>query len=137
MFEYGHATREIQFIHLKGLCPHGLNTFYCYAGSAYSLPRSQGCAIVMMNGAAISCTIKKHTTTASSTCHDELIEFWIAGNKTTGFRNIMSEAGMHPDAPTQVHQDNDAAIQIEMNRGSVGSHSRHISGKVLTSHNKI
>ena len=44
---------------------------------------------------------------------------------------------MHPEAPTQVYQDNDAAIQIEMNRGSLGSHSRHIARKVLTSRNKI
>ena len=40
---------------------------------------------------------------------------------------------MHPEAPTQVYQDNNAAIQIELNRGSLGSHSRHISRKVLTS----
>ena len=82
--------------------------------------------IGMMNGAAISCTSKKHTTTASSTCHDELIEFWIAENKTAGFRSIMSETGMYPEAPSHIYQDNDAAIQIEINRGSLGSHSRHI-----------
>ena len=80
---------------------------------------------------AISCTSKKHAITASSTYHDELIEFWIVGNKTAGFRNIMPETGMNPDAPTQVYQDNDAAIQIEMNRDSLGSHRRHILGNCL------
>ena len=49
----------------------------------------------------------------------------------------MPEAGMHPEAPTQVYQDNDAAIQILLNRGSLGSRSRHISRKVLTSRNKV
>ena len=49
----------------------------------------------------------------------------------------MSDTGMHPEAPTQVYQDNDAAIQIELNRDSLGSHSRHTSRKVLTSPNKM
>ena len=91
VFECGHTTRAIGLIYSKGLCDHGLNTLYCYADSAHSIPRSQGCTLVLMNGAAISCISKKHTTTASSTCHDKLIEFWIAGSKTAGFRNILSE----------------------------------------------
>ena len=62
VFEYGHATREIGLIYSKGLCDHGLNTLCCYA---HSLPRSQGCALVMRNGAAISCTFKKPAITAS------------------------------------------------------------------------
>ena len=49
----------------------------------------------------------------------------------------MPETGMHPEALTQVYQDNDAAIQIELNGGALGSHSRHISRKVLASRNKI
>ena len=49
----------------------------------------------------------------------------------------MPDMGMRPEAPTQVYQDNDAAIQIELNRGSLGSHSRHISREVLASRNKI
>ena len=49
----------------------------------------------------------------------------------------MPETGMHLDAATQIYQDNDAAIQIELNRGSLGSHSRHIPRKVPTSRNKV
>ena len=137
MLECGHATREIGLIYSKGLSPHGTSTLYCYADSAHPLPRSQGCSIVMMNGTVISCTSKKNTTTTSSACHDVLIEFWIVGNTTAGFSNIMSETGMHPEAPTQVYQNSDAAIQIEMKGSSLGSHSRHIARKELTSRNKI
>ena len=137
VFEYGYATRETGIIYSKGLDEHGVNTIYCYADSAHSLPRSQGCTICMMNGGAITATSKKHTITANSTCHDELIEFWRAGNKVAGLRNIQSEVGMHPEAPSVIYQDNQAAIQIEMNRGSLGEHSRHISRKVLSSRNKI
>ena len=75
VFEYGHAIREIGLIYSKGPCEFGPSTIYCYADSAHSLPRSQGCTFVMVNVAAIFCTSKKHTITASSTCHDDLIEF--------------------------------------------------------------
>jgi hypothetical protein len=136
-FEYGYTTRDMGLIYSKDIDKHGLNTIYNYADYAHSLPRSQGCNVTMMNGAAISLSSKKHTLTASSSCHDELIEFWKAANKVAGIRNIMSEMGMHQERPTVIYQDNEAAIQIEMNRGSLSNQSRHIERKVLASRNKI
>ena len=80
---------------------------------------------------------KKHTITAASTCHDELIEFSIACNKVIGFRNLSSEMGMYQQAPTVVYQDNEAAVKIETNRGSLSSRSKHIDLKVLSARNKV
>jgi hypothetical protein len=137
VFEYGYTTRHTGIIYTRGLDRHGLNVLYCYADSAHSLPRSYGCTVTMMNGAALSLSAKKHTITANSTCHDELIEFWIASNKVAGFRNIMEEMGLAQDLPTTVYQDNESAIQIEVNRGSLSNQSRHIERKVLASRNKI
>jgi len=137
VFEYGLATKDVGIIYSKGLDKHGVNVLYCYADSSHSVPRSQGCTIVMMNGAAVSMTSKKHTVTAASTCHDELIEFSTACNKVSGMRNMMSEVGMHENEPTVVYQDNEAAIQIAKNRGSLSNRSRHIDLKVLQSRNKI
>ena len=45
--------------------------------------------------------------------------------------------GMAPDRPTKVYQDNESAIQIEFNRGSLSNRSKHIDRTVLTSRNKI
>jgi hypothetical protein len=91
----------------------------------------------MMNGAAISMSAKKHTLAASSTCHDEIIEFSIAANKVVGFRNMMEEMHLSQDRPTTIYQDNEAAIMISMNRGSMSNQSRHIERRVLTCRNKI
>ena len=45
--------------------------------------------------------------------------------------------GLAQDLPTVVYQDNESAIQIESNRGSLSNQSRHIERKVLASRNKI
>ena len=137
VFEYGYTTRHLGIIYSKGLDKHGDNTAYCYADSGHSLPRSYGSTIAMMNGAVISLSAKRHTLTASSTCHDELIEFSIAVNRMVGFRNIMAEMGLMQEQATTIYQDNEAAIQIALNRGALSKQSRHIDRRILTSRNKI
>jgi hypothetical protein len=119
VFEYGFTTRHLGIIYSKGLDKHGDNTTYCFADSGHSLPRSYGCTIAMMNGAVISLSAKRHTLTASSTCHDEIIEFSIAVARMVGFRNIMSEMGLEQTEATTIYQDNEAAIQIALNRGAL------------------
>jgi hypothetical protein len=137
VFEYGFTTREIGLIYSKGLDKHGVNNMYCFADSGHSLPRSYGCTLPMMNGAALSLSAKKHTLTASSTMHDELIEFGIATNRIVGFRNMAHEMGFAQEKATTIYQDNEASIQVMVNRGSLSKQSRHIDRKILTSRNKI
>lgn len=136
-FEYGFTTRHTGLIYSKGLDKHGVNVLSCHADSGHSLPRSYGCTIVSLNGAAISLSAKRHTLTGSATCHDEIIEFSIAGNKVVGYRNMMEEMHLAQDKPTVIYQDNEAAIMIEKNRGSLSGQSRHIERKVLTCRNKV
>jgi hypothetical protein len=137
VFEYGFTTRHLGIIYSKGLDKHENNTTYCFADSGHSLPRSYGCTIAMMNGAVISLSAKKHTLTASSTCHDEIIEFSIAVSRMVGFRNIMSEMGLEQTEATTIYQDNEAAIQIALNRGALSKQSRHIDRRILASRNKV
>jgi hypothetical protein len=137
VFEYGFTTRHLGIIYSKGLDKHGDNTTYCYADSGHSLPRSYGCTLSMMNGAVTSLSAKRHTLTASSTCHDELIEFSIAVQRMVGFRNVMCEMGLEQKEATPIYQDNEAAIQIAINRGALSKQSRHISRRILASRNKI
>ena len=137
VFEYGYTTREMGVIYSRGLDLHGDNTLYCYADSAHSLPRSYGCTIVMMNGGMLSLSAKRHTLTASSTCHDEIIEFAIAVNRVVGFRNMMCEMGLEQGDATTIYQDNEAAIHLAMNRGALSKQSRHIERKVLAARNKV
>ncbi len=137
MFEYGFTTRHTGLIYLKGLDRHGINVMSCYADSGHSLPRSYGSTTCMMNGAATSLSAKKHTLTASGTYHDEFIEFSIAANKVVGYRNMMKEMHLSQDKPTIIYQDNEAAIMIAMNRGSMSNQSRHVERRILTCRNKI
>jgi hypothetical protein len=69
--------------------------------------------------------------------HDESIEFSIAGNKMVGFRNMAIEMGFPQEKATTIYQDNEAAIQVMVNRGSLSKQSRHIERRVLTARNKI
>jgi hypothetical protein len=50
---------------------------------------------------------------------------------------MMEEMHLGQDKPTVIYQDNEAAIMIAMNRGSLSGQSRHIDRKVLTCRNKI
>jgi hypothetical protein len=137
VFEYGYTTRHLGIIYSRGLDEHGDNVTYCFADSGHSLPRSYGCTISMMNGAVTSLSAKRHTLTASSTCHDELIEFSIAVNRMVGFRNMMCEMGLQQEQATPIYQDNEAAIHIALNRGALSKQSRHIDRRVLASRNKV
>jgi hypothetical protein len=138
VFEYGYTTRHLGIIYSRGLDEHGDNVTYCFADSGHSLPRSYGCTIAMMNGGVISLSAKKHTLlTANSTCHDELIEFTIAVSRMVGFRNIMCEMGLEQEGATIIYKDNEAAIQIALNRGALSKKSRHIERRVLSARNKI
>jgi hypothetical protein len=137
VFEYAYTTREMGIIYSKGLDEHGDNCVYLYADSGHSLPRSYGCTLAMMNGGVLSASAKKHTLTATATTHDELIEFSIAANRAVGFRNIMSEMGLEQGKATTIYQDNEAAVQIALNRGSLSNQSRHIERRILTARNKV
>merc|ERR1711966_27504 len=45
--------------------------------------------------------------------------------------------GMADDGPTTIYQDNESAIQITMNRGSLSNRSKHMDRTVLRSRNKV
>jgi hypothetical protein len=137
VFEYAYTTREMGIMYSKGLDEHGDNCLYLYADSGHSLPRSYGSTMAMMNGGVLSASAKKHTLTATATTHDELIEFSIAANRAVGFRNVMSEMGLEQGKATTIYQDNEAAIQIAMNRGSLSNQSRHMERRILTARNKV
>jgi hypothetical protein len=137
VFEYGYTTREMGLIYSKGLDKHGDNVLYCYADSGHTLPRSYGSTMPMMSGAALGLSAKRHTLTASSTMHDEAIEYSIATNRMVGFRNMSSEMGFPQDRATKIYQDNEACIQIMKNRGSLSKLSRHIGRRIMTARNMI
>ena len=75
--------------------------------------------------------------TGCGTYHYEIIEFSIAANKVVGFRNVMEEMHLSQDRPTVIYQDNEAAIMIAKNRGSMSNLTRHVKRRILTCRNKI
>jgi hypothetical protein len=135
--EYGWSTRMYGVKYNGNLNLQIRNILTAYADSSFSTPRSQGCRIVLMNGAAISFTSKRHTTTDDSTTCAELTEAYLASCDIEGFRNLNAEIGLRDDSPTVLYQDNQAAIQIAMNRGSLSKKTRATEIRTLTIRNKI
>ena len=113
------------------------NKLVGFADSSFTLPRSQGCRQVMMNGAAVSFTSKRHTTTDESTTSAELTEAYLLACDVEGFRTLMAEVGLRQEEPTVLWQDNQSAITIAMNRGSLAKKSRAMDVRVLSIRNKI
>ena len=135
--QYGYTTRDRGIIYLGCLARDELNILVAYADSSLSLPRSQGCRMIIMNGAVISFSSKRHTTTDDSTAAAELTEQHLCACDVEGLRNLMKEVGLEQLEPTVIYQDNEAAIQIAINRGALSKQSRHIDRRVLASRNKI
>ncbi len=95
-----------------------------FADSSLTSPRSQGCRTIVMNRAAISLSSKKHTTTDDSTAAAELTELHLCAFDVMGLRELMKEIGLEQTELTIIFQDNQAAIQIAMNRGSLSKKTR-------------
>jgi hypothetical protein len=108
-----------------------------FADATLSVPRSQGARSIRLNCAAITITSKRHSTNVDSTTAAELTEAYLLACEIEGFRNLMSEVGLRQKGPTILYQDNKAAIQIAMNRGSLSRKTRGTDLRVLTLRNKV
>jgi hypothetical protein len=131
--EYGYSTRKTGLRYDGN--PGGkveVNIMEGFADSNLGVPRSQGSRSILMNKAAITCTSKRHTTTDDSTMAAELTEAHLLACEIEGFRVLMEEVGLKQIGPTRLYQDNKAAIQVAMNRGSLSRKTRGTDLKVLT-----
>jgi hypothetical protein len=135
--EYGFTTRKKGIIYSGFLNKDDLNVLVAYADSSLSIPRSQGCRLVLMNGAVISFTSKRHSTTDDSTAAAELTEQHLCACDVEGLRNLMREVGLEQSNPTTIYQDNQAAIHIANNRGALAKKTRAMEMRTLTVRNKI
>ena len=135
--EYGYSTRTKGIIYTGNLRKEDLNILVAYADSSLSIPRSQGCRMVIMNGAVISFTSKRHSTTDDSTAAAELTEQHLCACDVEGLRNLMKEVGLEQLEPTKIFQDNQAAIHIANNRGALAKKTRAMDMRTLTVRNKV
>ncbi len=114
-----------------------VNMLTGFADSSLSVPRSQGCRAIVMNKATVTMTSKRHSTTDDSTLAAELTEAYLLACEIEGFRNLMAEVGLEQKGPTILYQDNMAAIQVAMNRGSLSRKTMGTELRVLTYRNKV
>ena len=135
--EYGFHSRKQGILYSGNWEKEYLNILLAYADSSLSIPRSQGCRMVMMNGAIISFTSKRHTTTDDSTAAAELTEQHLCACDVEGLRNLMQEIGLVQREPTIIYQDNQAAIQIANNRGALAKKTRAMDMRTLAVRNKV
>ena len=137
ILEYGYHSRHMGLLYTRPLDDNKTNVLTSYADSGFSAPRSQGCRCVMLNGAAISLSSKRHTTTDDSTTAAELTEMYLCSCDVEGLRTLMAEVGLHQERPTIIYQDNQPAIHISMNRGALSKKTRAMDMRVLSVRNKI
>jgi hypothetical protein len=135
--EYGFHSRKQGILYSGNWEKEYLNILLAYADSSLSIPRSQGCRMVMMNGAIISFTSKRHSTTDDSTAAAELTEQHLCACDVEGLRNLMQEIGLVQKEPTIIYQDNQAAIQIANNRGALAKKTRAMDMRTLAVRNKV
>jgi hypothetical protein len=135
--EYGYSTRHMGLKYSCSKRKENWNKLVGFADANFALPRSQGCRHVMMNMAAISYTSKKHTTTDESTTASEITEAYLLACDGEGFRTLNEEIGLKQTEPTVLWQDNQSAIRIAMNRGSLAKKTRALGIRVLSIRNKI
>ena len=135
--EYGWSTRKMGLKYNGNLTDAEKNLLMSWADSSFTLPRSQGCRLIKMNAAAICFSSKRHTTTDDSTTAAELTELYLAACDVEAMRNLNDELGLKQNGPTVIYQDNQAAIQIAMNRGSLSRRTRATETRTLTVRNKI
>ncbi len=62
---------------------------------------------------------------------------YLAACEVEAIRNLNGEIGLELDGPTIIYQDNQAAIQIAMNRGSLSRKTRATETRTLTVRNKV
>ena len=67
----------------------------------------------------------------------QLTEQYLCSCNVEGLRQLMSEVGLHQQQPTTIWQDNQAAIQIAMNRGALAKKTRAMNMRTLSVRNKI
>jgi hypothetical protein len=125
--EYGYHTRRKGIVHLGFLEREDLNI----------VPRSQGCRMVLMNGAVISFTSKRHSTTDDFTAAAELTKQHLCACDVEGLRNLMKEIGLEQLNSTTIFQDNQAAIHIANNRGALAKKTRAMDMRTLAVRNKV
>ena len=135
--EYGFCTRKRGIIYLGFLDKEDLNILVAYADSSLSIPRSQGCRMVLMNGAIISFSSKRHSTTDDSTAAAELTEQHLCACDVEGLRSLMKEIGLEQMRPTIIYQDNQAAIHIANSRGALAKKTRAMDLRTLAVRNKV
>jgi hypothetical protein len=135
--EYGYCTRAMGLRYSCSKVKRNWNKLVGFADASFTLPRSQGCRHVMMNKAAISFTSKRHTTTDESTTASEITEAYLLACDVEGFRNLNEEIGLKQMEPTVLWQDNQSAIHIAMNRGSLAKKTRALGVRILSIRNKI
>ena len=135
--EYGFHSRKQGILYSGNLGSEHLNILKAFADSSLSVPRSQGCRMVIMNGAIVSFTSKRHSTTDDSTAAAELTEQHLCACDVEGLRNLMKEIGLEQKEPTIIYQDNQAAIQIANNRGALAKKTRAMDMRTLAVRNKV
>ncbi len=102
--EYGY-TRKMGLKYSANLPKSEANVFTGYPDSGFTVPRSQGCQMALMNKAAISLlTSKRHTTTDDSTTAAELTECHLCACDIVGFRELNAEIGLKQTEPTVIYQ---------------------------------
>ena len=127
--EYGHHTRERGIIY-SPLDAHGINKLYAHGDSNFRPPLSRGGRFTFCNGAMISGTSAKHKKTNTSTAEAEAEEAFHTSTDVIALRNLMKEIGLEQLDPTVIYCDNQPAIHMMQNKGSMAKRTKAMDTQI-------
>ena len=110
---------------------HGINQLYCYADANLQVPRSRGCYALMINDAAIELKSQLQTIIQICTAATEITECVRCALGAVAIRNLLEEMGLWQNGATVIYQDNQPAIRIAYNEGSMTQRTRHLDLRTL------
>jgi len=121
------ASRGIRFTRSQD--PHGANIMYCYADADLAMDvatrRSRGGRLVCLNGGPIAFRSSLQRVIQLSSAGAEIVAQVDVALEALGMRRLMKEIGLDQIRPTIIYQDNQAAITISHNAGSLRKQTKH------------
>ena len=113
---------------VRGACRRATPPNACLAGRD---SRSMGGRITSMNSGPISFQAKRQSIVSVSTTAAELQQITDTALDVVGLRNLLKEIGLSQNNPTIVYCDNQPAIRICHNAGSLSNKTKYLDIKIF------
>ena len=135
ILKYVVCTKDRGIKWSAGLDPFGVNAIYATGDTDLAgcteTRKSMGGRVARMNNGPISFNASLQPVVHVSTTGAELQQAAVTALDVVGLRNLLGEIGFLQSKPTIVYCDNQPAIQIAHNEGSMSAKSKHLDIRIF------